>query len=120
MHACRDWLRPDYKCYWPKDLSPHTTTVATVFGRAAQKKYGSSKTLAAGLLTGDELLRQAIAALLNARTNQHFFMSPRAITSKFNKALYGSWAAKSAQGKAFKDANTGYGKGKCLLVSCKW
>lgn len=117
--SCLDWLRPDYQCYWPKDMSPWKTTVGSVFGRGAQKRYGD-KTLAGGLLTGDELLRQAIAALLNARTNQHFYISPRGVKSRFSKALYGSWSAKSAQAKAFKDANNGYGKGKCLLVSCKW
>lgn len=116
---CRDWLRPDYKCYWPGDMSPWKTTVGSVFGRGAQKKYGN-KTLAGGLLTGDELLRQAIAALLNSRTNEHFYMSPRGIKSKFSKALYGSWKEKSTQAKAFKDANDGYGRGTCLLVSCKW
>jgi hypothetical protein len=115
----RDWLRPDYQCYWPKDMSPWKTTVGSVFGRGAQKRYGD-KTLAGGLLAGDELLRQAIAALLNARTNQHFYMSTRGVKSRFSKALYSSWSAKSAQAKAFKDANNGYGKGKCLLVSCKW
>ncbi|XP_024373373.1 uncharacterized protein [Physcomitrium patens] len=114
-----DWLRPDYRCYWPKDLSPWKTSVGRVFGRGAQKKYGN-KPLAGGLLTGDDLLRQAITALLNSRTNKHFYMSPRGIKAKFSKALSGSWKAKSAQANAFRNANNGYGKGKCLLVPCKW
>ncbi|XP_024395614.1 uncharacterized protein [Physcomitrium patens] len=117
--SCLDWLRPDYKCYWPKDMQPWKTTVGTVFGKGAQQKYGS-KTLAGGLLTEDELLRQAISAILNSRTNMHFYMSPRAIQRSFAKALYASEPTKAAQAKAFKDANNGYGKGKCLLVSCKW
>lgn len=92
--------------------------MGSVFGKGAQKKYGNLS-LAGGLLSGDELLRQSIASLLNSRTNRHFYLSSRGIMRKFHRAMYASPSAQTAQAQAFQAANGGFGKGKCMLVPCK-
>ncbi len=99
-------------------MSPLHTTVGSVFGKGAEKKYGN-KSLVGGLLTGDELLRQSIAALLNSQTNMHFYMSSRGVTRDFNNALLGSAANAATIANQLAAANSGYGRGKCLLVPCK-
>ncbi|CAM6048244.1 unnamed protein product [Sphagnum compactum] len=113
-----DWLNIEYYCWWPKALSPLHTTVGSVFGKGAEKKYGN-KSLVGGLLTGDELLRQSIAALLNSQTNMHFYMSSRGVTRDFNNALLGSAANAATIANQLAAANSGYGRGRCLLVPCK-
>eukprot|EP00250_Pteridium_aquilinum_P003390 c13703_g1_i1 orf=485-1384(-) len=124
LSACtaKDWLNPQYKCYW-RVWSPKTK-VGVWYGPAASKKYGSNLTLEQGLKGSGEvnrvLLRESIAATLNAFNSVPFYYNAVEVNYHFNQAFAGSdkdilkWALN------FKRANSGYnGKAKCLLTPCK-
>lgn len=92
-----------------------------MFGKAAKKKYGNLSVYGA-LRSGDDLLKQAVATTMNSNTNKHFYMSTNDVRKKFNAALGGSQQLKWDTAWSFKQFNSGYGKGRCLmtkLTPCK-
>lgn len=124
LSACnaQDWLNPQYKCYW-RVWSPKTK-VGVWYGPAATKKYGSTLTLEQGLRGSGEvhrvLLRESIAATLNAFNSLPFYYNAVEVDYHFNQALAGSDKDVLKWALNFKRANSGYnGKAKCLLTPCK-
>ncbi|MCO5582022.1 hypothetical protein L7F22_035912 [Adiantum nelumboides] len=124
LSACtaQDWLNPQYKCFW-RVWSPKTK-VGVWYGPAASKKFGSSLTLEQGLRGSGEvnrvLLRESIAATLNAFNSLPFYYNAIQVSYHFNQALAGSNKDVLKWALNFKRANSGYnGKAKCLLTPCK-
>ncbi|CAM6085276.1 unnamed protein product [Calypogeia fissa] len=118
--ASDDWLNPTFFCYW-KNASPHETTVGQMFGKAVEKKYGNISVYKA-LQSGDDLLKQAVAAMMNSNTNKRFYMSADEIKKKFNGALGGARQLQWETAWSFKQFNSGYGQGRCMmtqLTPCK-
>lgn len=124
LSACsaQEWLNPQYKCYW-RVWSPKTK-VGVWYGAAATKKFGDRLSLEEGLRGSGEvhrvLLRESIAATLNAFNSLPFYYNAVQVDLHFNEALAGSDKDALKWALNFKRANLGYnGKAKCLLTPCK-
>ncbi|BBM98117.1 hypothetical protein MPTK1_1g10970 [Marchantia polymorpha subsp. ruderalis] len=111
------WKNSDFFCHWKK-ATPFQTTVEIMFGKAAKKKYGDMN-LYSALQGEDDLLKQAVAAMMNAYGNLKFSMSPKAVKKEFLLALKGPQQLKWDTAWKLKQANLGWGKGKCMLAPCK-
>ncbi|KAH7432144.1 hypothetical protein KP509_07G010300 [Ceratopteris richardii] len=124
LSACtaQDWMNPKYRCYW-RTWSPKTP-IGLWYGPAANKRYGSSMTLEQGLRGSGEinrvLLRESIAATLNAFNSLPFYYNAVQVNYYFNQALAGSSKDVQKWALNFKRANSGYnGKARCLMTPCK-
>ncbi|KAF9608398.1 hypothetical protein IFM89_009764 [Coptis chinensis] len=108
------WASPEYGCHW-KMVRPNTT-VASIFGENAARKYGTFMNLLEGLqgvgVAGDSyrtLLREGIAALLNSYSKTNFIYPPLYVLDGMNRALLGTPDQALLMALWFSDANTAYG-----------
>ncbi|KAG6548663.1 hypothetical protein Mapa_009817 [Marchantia paleacea] len=112
-----EWKNSKFFCHWKK-ATPFQTTVEIMFGKVAKQKYGDMN-LYSALQGQDDLLKQAVAAMMNSYGNLKFSMSPKAVKKEFLLALKGPQQLKWDTAWKLKQANLGWGKGKCMLTPCK-
>jgi hypothetical protein len=119
-HGCPSNFWATHTQQWPKQIKI-TTKVYEAFGGVNLKKnleiiYGTTTVFQALLDTRvdpySKLLRNAVAALLNAYARPAFTMKPRQVSKLFHAAL-ASKAAAAAQSQKFENENHAFGDSEC-------